>query len=182
MPPRTAPGQDASPRVWPLCGGPTTEAWPGKPETFAWLGLTHRCGQTQRGVGTVRRRRWPIQALGAWLKRVVVGQYRSYGVPRHMGMLRVFRERIRRDGGRPIRRRRQRHRMTWQRMDQHATQGLPDPHILHPYPAQRLRVTTPGSSPVRSCRTLGSVRGVPGHQHPYRGHISNWGEPQFDLR
>jgi hypothetical protein len=58
--------------------------------------------------------------------------------------------------------------MTWQRMDQHATQGLPDPHILHPYPAQRLRGMTRGRSPVRSCRTLGSVRGVPGHQHPYR--------------
>ena len=30
-----------------------------------------------------------------------------------------------------------------------AEQWLPKPHILHPYPAQRLRVTTRGKSPVR---------------------------------
>jgi hypothetical protein len=31
-----------------------------------------------------------------------------------------------------------------------------------------LRVTTRGKSPVRSCRTPGSVRGVLGNWHPYR--------------
>jgi len=31
-----------------------------------------------------------------------------------------------------------------------------------------LRVTTRGRSPVRSCRTPGSVRGGPGNWHPYR--------------
>jgi len=31
-----------------------------------------------------------------------------------------------------------------------------------------LRVTTRGRSPVRSCRTPGSVRGVPCNRHPYR--------------
>jgi hypothetical protein len=39
--------------------------------------------------------------------------------------------------------------MTWQRMYAFAEQWLPKPHILHPYPAQRLRVTTQGRSPVR---------------------------------
>jgi hypothetical protein len=39
--------------------------------------------------------------------------------------------------------------MTWQRIYALATQWLPQPHIFHPYPAQRLRVTTRGKSPVR---------------------------------
>jgi hypothetical protein len=66
-----------------------------------------------------------------------------------MGRLWVFRERILRYWCRTLRRRSQRHRMTWQRMYQLAPQWLPEPHIMHPYPAQRLRVTTQGRSPVR---------------------------------
>jgi RNA-directed DNA polymerase len=66
----------------------------GKPETFGCLGVPHMCGTTKRGQCTVRRcpiakrRRtklqevkqtlrerlpWPIEKLGAWLTRVVVG-------------------------------------------------------------------------------------------------------------
>ena len=37
---------------------------------------------------------WPIETLGAWRKSVVIGHYRYDGVPRHMGRLWVFRERI----------------------------------------------------------------------------------------
>jgi RNA-directed DNA polymerase len=142
----------------------------GKPETFDFLGFTHMCGTTKRGKFTVRRRpiakrlrkklqegkqtlrvrmHWPIEKLGAWLKSVVVGHYRYYGVPRNMSRLWVFRERIRRYWCHTLRRRSQRHRMTWQRMYRLATQWLPEPHIMHPYPAQRLRVTTRGRSPVR---------------------------------
>jgi RNA-directed DNA polymerase len=142
----------------------------GKPETFDFLGLTHMCGTTKRGKVTVRRgtiatrlrqnlqevkqplrerRHGPIEKRGAWLKSVVVGHYRYYGVPRNMGRLWVFRERILRSWCRILRRRSQRHRMTWQRMYRLATQWLPEPHIMHPYPAQRLRVTTRGRSPVQ---------------------------------
>jgi RNA-directed DNA polymerase len=142
----------------------------GKPETFDFLGFTHMCGTTKQGKFTVRRStiakrlrkklqevketlrvrmHWPIKKLGAWLKSVVVGHYRYYGVPRNMGMLRVFRERVLRYWCRILRRRSQRHRMTWQRMYQLATRWLPKPQIMHPYPAQRLRVTTQGRSPVR---------------------------------
>jgi RNA-directed DNA polymerase len=142
----------------------------GKPETFDFLGLTHMCGTTERGKFTVRRctiakrlrkklqevkqtlrerMHWPIEKLGAWLKSVVIGHYRYYGVPRNMGRLWVFRERILRYWCHTIRRRSQRHRMPWQRMYRLATQWLPEPHIMHPYPAQRLRVTTQGRSPVR---------------------------------
>src|SRR5215510_13612046 len=142
----------------------------GKPETFDFLGFTHMGGTTKRGKFTVRRctiakrlrkklqevkqtlrerMHWPIEKLGAWLKSVVIGHYRYYGVPRNMGRLWVFRECILRYWCHTLRRRSQRHRISWQRIYALATQWLPPPHILHPYPAQRLRVTTRGRSPVR---------------------------------
>jgi RNA-directed DNA polymerase len=95
------------------------------------------------------RMHWPIEKLGAWRKSGVIGHDRYSGVPRNLGRLWVFRERIRRYWCCTLRRRSQRHRMTWQRMDRLATQWLPEPHIMHPYPAQRLCVTTRGKSPVR---------------------------------
>jgi group II intron reverse transcriptase/maturase len=142
----------------------------GKPETFAFLGFTHMCGQTQRGVFTVRRKtiaqrlrrklqevkqtlrlrmHSPIQELGAWLRRVVTGHYQYYAVPRNLVMLRVFRDRIMRYWCHTLRRRSQRHRVTWQWMYELARRWFPDPQILHPYPAQRLHVMTRGKSPVR---------------------------------
>jgi RNA-directed DNA polymerase len=93
----------------------------GNPATFDVRGLTPRGSTTTRGKVTGRRcpiakrlrkqlqegtqtRRarmhWPIEKLGAWRTRVVVGHYRSYGVPRNMGRLRVFREGRPRDWGR----------------------------------------------------------------------------------
>ena len=161
----------------------------GKPETVDCLGLTPRCGTTKRGKCMVRRRtiatrprkklqevkqtlrvrrHWPIEKLGACLKSVVVGHYRYSGVPRNRGRLWVFRERILRSWCHTLRRRSQRHRRTWQRLYRLAIQWLPEPHIMHPYPAQRLRVTTRGRSTVRECRTPGSVRGASGNWRPYR--------------
>jgi RNA-directed DNA polymerase len=131
--------------------------------------------QLQEVKQTLRERRhWLIEQLGAWLKSVVIEPSRSYGVPRNMGRLWVVRERLLRYWYCTLRRRSQRHRMTWQRMCRLATQWLPEPHIMHPYPVQRLCVTTRGKSPVRECRTPGSVRGVPGNWHPYRD-LRPWG-------
>jgi hypothetical protein len=161
----------------------------GKPETFDCLGFPHICRKTRHGKFTVRRktivqrlrkklqavketlrrrRPWPIAQQGAWLNSVLLGHYRYYAVPRHGSLLTVFRDTIMRYGCQTLRRRSQRHRMTWPRMYALAERWLPTPHILPPYPAQRLCVTTRGRSPVRECRTPGSVRGGPGNRHPYR--------------
>ena len=165
----------------------------GRPETFDFLGFTPRCSKTRTGKVTVRRKtlakrrrqklqditaalrermHWPIPPQGAWLRRVLLGHYRYYAVPRNGSRLTVLREVIRRSWGRTLRRRSQRHRRTWQRMYALVERWLPSPHILPPYPAQRLRVTTRGRSPVRECRTPGSVRGVLGNRHPYRDQLS----------
>jgi RNA-directed DNA polymerase len=141
-----------------------------KPETFDLLGFTHICSKTRHGKFTVRRktmaqrlrkklqtvhdtlrerRHWPIPQQGAWLKSVLLGHYRYYAVPRHGRLLTVFRDTIMRYWCQTLRRRSQRHRMTWPRMYALAEQWLPTPQILHPYPTQRLRVTTRGRSPVQ---------------------------------
>jgi group II intron reverse transcriptase/maturase len=142
----------------------------GRPATFDFLGFTHLCAKTKNGVFTVRRKtmvtrlrkklqevkhtlrarmHWPIAKLGAWLASVLRGHYRYYGVPRNKVLLRVFRERIIRYWCHILRRRSQRHRISWQRMYELAKRWLPQPQILHPYPAQRLCVITRGRSPVR---------------------------------
>ena len=142
----------------------------GSPETFDLLGVTPRCSKTRTGKCTVRRQtiakrlrqtlqdskaalrermHWPIPHQGAWRRRVLLGHSRDYAVPRHGRRLKVFREGIRRYGGRTRRRRSQRHRLTWQRLYALVERWLPSPPMLHPYPAPRLRVTTRGRSPVR---------------------------------
>jgi hypothetical protein len=161
----------------------------GRAEPCDCLGCTHMSRKTRTGTCTVRRKTiaqrlrknlpdstaalrermyWPIPPPGAWLRRVLLGHSRYDAVPRNGSLLTVFREVSRRYGGRTLRRRSQRHRMPCQRMDALVERWRPSPHILHPSPAQRRRVTTRGRSPGRERRTPGSVRGVLGNRHPYR--------------
>src|SRR5262245_58560064 len=127
----------------------------GKPATFDVLGCTHIGSTTRNGKVTVRRKtiaqrlrkkrhavketlrwrlHWPIPQQGAWLPSVLLGHYRYDGVPRNGRLLTVFRDTIMRYWCQRLRRRSQRHRMLWPRMYALAEQGLPKPHILHPYP------------------------------------------------
>jgi group II intron reverse transcriptase/maturase len=135
----------------------------GKPETFHFLGFTHYCGRTRRGGFTVwrrtirqrlrdklkslkveMRRRWhqPIPEVGAWLRSVLRGHYQYYGVPGNFQLLASFRWELVRLWRRALSRRSQRSRETWDRLKHLAKVWLPLPHIVHPYPARRLRVAT----------------------------------------
>ena len=83
-----------------------------KPETFEFLGFTHICGKTVKGKFTVIRRlvkkrmrekvlkiksalrkrmHRKIPETGEWLKSVLVGYYRYYGVSGNLGALEQFR-------------------------------------------------------------------------------------------
>lgn len=142
----------------------------GKPETFDFLGFTHICGKTRRGKFIVLRRpvarrmraklrqikqglrgrmHQPIKDVGRWLRRVVGGWYRYYAVPMTSRILVWFRRRVARLWQRVLSRRSQKGHVSWRRMFRLIDRWLPRPRILHPYPWERLRVTTQGRSPVR---------------------------------
>jgi len=143
----------------------------GKPETFNFLGFTHICSKTLNGRFCVlritmakkvqaklaaltielrKRMHHAIPDVGAWLRAVLVGHYRYYGVPRNYRALSSFRYHLTNVWRRVLlRRSNKRKRMTWERMNRIAQRWLPVPRIVHPYPNQRLCVTTQGKSPVR---------------------------------
>lgn len=135
----------------------------GKPETFDFLGFTHVCGKTRGGDFTVlrqtsrkrqraklkqvkselmRRRHRPVPALGSYLAAVLRGHLNYYGVPQNMRLLRSFRREVVRYWKRALERRSQRGHVRWERMARLAARFLPPPRIVHPYPSQRLRLST----------------------------------------
>src|ERR1700716_907938 len=99
----------------------------------------------------------PIPTQGRWLERVVRGYFNYHAVPTNGRALEVFRHHVTDLWRRTLRRRGQKHRMTWARMTQLVDAWLPKPIILHPWPSGRFAVTHPrwepyaGKSLVRFC-------------------------------
>jgi RNA-directed DNA polymerase len=135
----------------------------GKPETFNFLGFTHICGKKRNGRFTVvrqtirrrlqaklsevkaelrRRMHDPIPVVGRWLRSVVDGHLRYYGVPMNGRALFTFCSQVGRLWYRVLRRRSQTARVTWERMRRLVARWLPPPRITHPYPLRRLGVVT----------------------------------------
>lgn len=135
----------------------------GKPRTFNFLGFTHCCGKTRQGWFTVlrltMRKRWqaklkevrtelrrrlhqPVREQGVYLGAVVRGHVRYYGVPMNGAAIGAFRRAIGRLWWRVLRRRSQKGRVPWHRMQRHINRWLPPARICHPYPLVRLGVIT----------------------------------------
>ena len=126
----------------------------GKPETFDFLGFTHICGKKRsNGRFTVLRQtmakrlqaklcevkaelrhRWhdPIPEVGQWLRLVVGGHIRYYGVPMNSPALSVFRFRVGWLWHRALARRSHKGRVTWDRMRRLIDQWLPPARVCHP--------------------------------------------------
>jgi RNA-directed DNA polymerase len=142
----------------------------GKPETFNFLGFTHACGMTRKGQFTVLRqtirRRWqaklqqvkaelrrrlhaPVPEHGAYLRSVLEGHARYYGVPRNGPSLSALRFALVRVWRVTLQRRSQTGHVRWDRMTRRAQRWLPFPRICHPYPAQRFAFATQGKSRMR---------------------------------
>jgi len=142
----------------------------GKPETFDFLGFTHICGKTENGKFMVlrhsigkriraklmelkielkRRLHNPVPVVGKWLRVVLLGHYRYYGVPGNSRKLESFNFHVSRLWYKVLLRRSQRHRLNWERMNRLIDRWLPRPRICHPYPDLGMYVTTRGRSPVR---------------------------------
>jgi RNA-directed DNA polymerase len=142
----------------------------GKPETFQFLGFTHICATTQNGrfmlrritiskrmqaklrdvkVELMRRRHLPIPEQGQWLASVVRGHRAYYAVPGNIDAIEAFRTQATRHWFWALRRRSQRTRLDWKRMDRLATRWLPPARMMHPFPDARFDARTQGRSPVR---------------------------------
>ena len=136
----------------------------GKPETFDFLGFTHICGQSRRGGFLLKRKsrrdrmraklravkeelrkrmHQPIPEQGQWLKQVVAGFFNYHAVPTNSRALAAFRYHVTVLWLRTLRRRSQRHRLSWDRMTKLVDDVLPRPAILHPWPNVRFAVTHP---------------------------------------
>jgi RNA-directed DNA polymerase len=76
----------------------------------------------------------------------VTGYFAYHAVPTNHRALKAFRRHVVRLWLRWLRRRSQRGRVTWDRMDRLAADWLPQPRILHPWPQQRFAVTHPSST------------------------------------
>ena len=141
-----------------------------KPETFDFLGFTHICAKTRAGRfivrrQTMRRRRQaklsevktelrrrmtlPIPEQGAYIRSVVTGHARYYGVPGNGAAICAFRFDVGWLWLRALRRRGQTRKMNAERFRRIAARWLAPARICHPWPSQRLDVTTRGKSRMR---------------------------------
>lgn len=135
----------------------------GKPETFNFLGFVHCCSTTRQGRFMLKRRTMrrrmqaklkelkrlimerrhaPVPAVGRWLRSVLLGHYRYYGVPYNSRALACFYDQVVRHWRRALSRRSQKGSVSWERMRRLKNKWLPSPRICHPFPDQRLCVTT----------------------------------------
>lgn len=140
----------------------------GKPETFDFLGFTHCCGKTRKGRFkilrlTVKKRMRatlkaireklrskmhdPVPAVGKWLGSVVRGYFNYFAVPGNEYRLCSFRSEICRAWRRMLRRRSQRHNLSWERFRKLEKCYIPPYRHTHPYPEERFRVNHPRQEP-----------------------------------
>ena len=91
----------------------------------------------------LRRRHLPVPEQGRWLASVVRGHLAYYAVPGNAKAAKAFREQAIRHWLRALRRRSQRTRLTWERMNRLAKRWLPPVRITHPGPSVRFDAPHP---------------------------------------
>jgi group II intron reverse transcriptase/maturase len=135
----------------------------GKPETFDFLGFTHICAKSRSGWFWLkritiskrmraklreakdqlkRRRHEPIPAQGQWLRSVLQGHVAYYAVPGNTDAVSAFRYHVTQHWFQALRRRSQRTRINWTRMNRIATRWLPQVRVRHPFPEARFAART----------------------------------------
>jgi len=135
----------------------------GVPQTFDFLGFTHYCSRTRGGRFVVKRQTArkkmrakleelrkelrkrmhdPVPEVGRWLGSMLKGHYQYYGVPFNSPKLGAFRHHVLCAWKQTLARRSQKAKDTWDFANYLAERYLPMPRIAHPYPEQRVGVTT----------------------------------------
>jgi RNA-directed DNA polymerase len=136
----------------------------GKPETFRFLGFTHICAVSRSGrfwirrvtdakrlaaklkqvkAEIMRRRHLPVPEQGRWLASVIRGHQQYYGVPGNYRAVHAFRTQVTRHWHLALKRRSQKTRLTWERMNRLVTRYLPRTRITHPFPDARFAASHP---------------------------------------
>lgn len=77
------------------------------------------------------------------------GHINYYGVPFNMKAISQFVGEVKLLWLKSLRRRSQRHRVTWKRFGQLCRRWLPSPRIVHPHPMYRFHARTQGKSRMR---------------------------------
>jgi group II intron reverse transcriptase/maturase len=147
-----------------------------RPKTFDFLGFTHYWDLTRNRKGIILKRKtikkrllsklkwirvelrkrlhFQPKEVGRWLRKIIQGHLNYYGVPTNGKSLNLFVEEITKAWLKQLRRRSQRHVMTWQRFKRLVDYWIPKVKITHPYPEQRFDVRPKvGAVCVSSART-----------------------------
>jgi RNA-directed DNA polymerase len=136
----------------------------GKLQTLSFLGLRFICGRSRRGAFRLRRhtrrdrmrvvlqevkherrrrRHGCVADQDRWLRSGVTGCFAYRAVPTNPHAIGACRHHAIELWLRSLRRRSQKHGMTWARIDRLAAEWLPPTHVPHPWPEDRLAVKHP---------------------------------------
>jgi group II intron reverse transcriptase/maturase len=139
-----------------------------KPETFNFLGFTHICGRSRQGKFQLKRKtrrdrmrdrlqkikeemrrrmHLSIPEQGKWLRQVVIGYFAYHAVPTNSRRIGAFRYYVVNLWRQALKRRSQKDHTTWERIARIASDWLPAPRILHPWPEARFAVKHPRWEP-----------------------------------
>jgi len=128
-----------------------------------FLGFTHICATSKNGrfwlkrITISKRMRaklrevkdqlklrlhQPIPVQGRWLRSVLQGHFAYYAVPGNSDAVSAFRDQVTRHWFKALRRRSQRTRLNWERMNRLAKRWIPPAHVKHPFPEVRFAART----------------------------------------
>ena len=96
-----------------------------------------------------RRMHTPVGDQGGYLRSVLLGHFRYYGVPMNGPALCSFRKAVGRLWWLVLRHRSQGNHLPWRRMRRYIVRWFPLARVCHPYPLERLGVVTQGGSRMR---------------------------------
>ena len=157
-------GQDPPPGVWPVRVAEPLPARGGQGGDFrssglhallhdnpartlsAWSRTCYQTGQQDPArIDEVRHKRWhhDIWEVGKWLGRVRNGWLNYFAVPGSDWFICTFHHRLQRLGMQALRRRSQRARFNWKRLERMSQLLRPRVVIRHPWPDQRFAVNHP---------------------------------------
>jgi hypothetical protein len=129
-----------------------------RPETFDFLGFTHICGENRKGgfilmrhsvnkrvqqklravrVELRKRMHRPIAEQGRWLWLVFRGFSQYHAVPTDGRAVNSFRGELARSWYRSLRRRSEKRRINWGKVDRLVKHWIPATRICHPWPNER---------------------------------------------